>query len=179
MACGIVPAISAAPRPPLHPPPTRRPPTGAGRDDVGPGAHAEDLAALAAGLLAIAVAVPLAKVRTRGLGVHVGGNGPRRRRELLPKPTQLQDLVAQRGRPLELEISRRLLHLRLEAADHRGQLRRLRALDLQRRALLGNSPQPLVNVADRLGDRLRDDPALLVVSELLGATPVGLVDGRL
>src|SRR5439155_25621210 len=127
MACGIVPAISGAPRPPSRAPAARRPAPGARRDDVGPRAHAEDLPTLAD---ALAVpAVPFPEVSTRRLGVHVGGDGARRGGQLLPQPPKLEDLVAQGGRTLELEVAGRLLHLGLEPADHRRELLRLGVLE--------------------------------------------------
>src|SRR5689334_24590410 len=150
MACGIVPAIRESPPPPSWPTATRRPASSPGRDDVGPGAHAEDLAAFA-DALAVTPSIPFTQVGSGGLGVDIGRNRSGCRGELLAQATQLQDLVAQRGGSLELEVSRRFLHLRLEASQHRGQLLRLGALDLERRALLGYAPQPLVDVADRLG----------------------------
>src|SRR5438132_9605203 len=131
MACGIVPAISEAPRPPSRAAAAGRPAPGPRRDDVGPRAHAEDLPTLAD---ALAVpAFPFPEVGARRLGVHVSGDGARRGGQLLPQPPKLEDLVAHGGRTLELEVAGRLLHLGLEPADHGRQLLRLGALDLQRR----------------------------------------------
>src|SRR5438105_4129605 len=108
MACGIVPAISEAPLPPSRTTAPRRPASGTRRDDVGPGAHAEDPARLAD-----AVAIAIAQVGPGGLRVDVGGDRPRRSRELLAQPAELQDLVAQCGGSLELQVARGFLHLRL------------------------------------------------------------------
>src|SRR5438552_16749089 len=108
MACGIVPAISEAPRPPSRAAAAGRPAPGARRDDVGPRAHAEDLPTLA-DALAIPAA-PFPEVSARRLGVHVSGDGARRGGQLRPQPPQLEGPATQRGRTRELDVASRPPH---------------------------------------------------------------------
>src|SRR5207244_839277 len=126
MACGIVPATWSL----LGSTTARRAAAGAGGDDVGPGRGAEHLARLTA--RPIATELP----GFGASGIHVGRDAAGSGRQLLAQPTQLQDLIAERGRSLEFEVAGRLLHLRLQPAHHGCQLFRLLAGHLQLGPLL-------------------------------------------
>src|SRR5712691_11208709 len=117
MAWGMVPATWSL----LRSTASRRAAARAGRDDVRPGRRAEHLAWLTARSVAAEVT---------GIGssrVHIRRDAPGCGRQLLAQPAQLQDLVAQSGGALELQVAGRLLHLRLQAAHHGCQLLRLLA----------------------------------------------------
>src|SRR5439155_12376732 len=99
---------------------------------------------------------------------------------------QLDDLVAQRRRLLELELLGRLLHLAFEVLDqpHKVILRQLPGGDRAPALLidlfrLGDLLQPHADVADRLHDGRRLDAVLAVVPDLQRTAPVRLVDRRL
>src|SRR5260221_6256288 len=96
---------------------------------------------------------------------------------------ELHDLVAQRGRPLELELLRRFLHLTLEVLDQPRELVRRHLARGDRPATLlvlaldlGHLLEPHPDLADRLHDAGRLDTVLRVPRDLQVPPPFGLVD---
>ena len=111
--------------------------------------------------------------------------GPSRRYlvERVQLAAQLLDLVAELGRVLEPQLLGRGEHLLLERDHELLELAAIEALDLLAAArALGHvrrvEREELGDVGDALRDRLRRDPVLLVVGELLLAPARGLARAR-
>ncbi len=125
----------------------------------------------------------------RAICRQLRGAGDDRRLILVQHPqADLLDLVAEGGRPFELELlggrphlglhpGHELLDLALVELDEPGvALFALRGVD---RCRLGDRPELVVQVADALDDRRRLDPVLRVVGHLDRAPAVRLADRRL
>src|SRR3954470_780891 len=94
-------------------------------------------------------------------------------------PAQLNDLISEERRLLELEVARGRFHLPLELLDHTHELV---TWDLGNDAgfatagiahlLLGHGADAVCNVFDFLDDSARYDAVSLVVLDLQGSTPV-------